>query len=185
MNHMNLAKTTVVIVSILSFGGIAVAQQCKVALVNMDEVIMESNESKAAAAKFDARVAEWRKKMNPIQQELDSAQKKLNGKSAKTPEETNAVLNKKIQEKTAELNRIKDDAIKDVDAYRGSLLTSIKASAMEIANWIAAQKGIASVVDSSSPTTTAPNNGAATDCDITAELKTRMNTNSSPADQRK
>jgi Skp family chaperone for outer membrane proteins len=184
-NMKRFTKTVALIVSMVGFGDMAFAQQCKIAIVNMQETIVGSNEGKAASAKFDARVKEWKQQISAVQREIDIAQRKLNGQSTRIPEETKAVLNTTIQEKAAELNRIRLAATKDVDDYREPLLASIKKAATEIAKEVAAERGIDSVMDSSSPSASFPVNADATNCDITAEVKARMNAKFSPADPAK
>ena len=56
-NMKRFTKTVALIVSMVSFGGMAFAQ-CKVALVNMQEVILGSNVGKAQSAKFENLVKE-------------------------------------------------------------------------------------------------------------------------------
>jgi Skp family chaperone for outer membrane proteins len=152
--------------------------QCKIAIVDMLAAVVDSNEGKAQAPKFDARVKEWSLKLNIIQSEISKAQKQLNGQSARIPEDSDAVLQRRIQEKTSELTRMQSDAQKDVDNYRDSLLGPIKKVVAETAKTVATEKGIASVVDTSAPLTAPLPAGGGKDCDITSEVITRMNAKS-------
>ena len=181
---MRIVKTTAFIVSMLGFSGIALAQQCKIALVNIQQVVTASNEGNAARPKFDARVAQWQARIDVLQREylaLDQKQKGQNGNRNKA--EITDML-KALLLKQEEIDITKANAQVDVDSYRDSILAPITKSAFEIAKQVAAEKGIDSVVDSSSPTTTVPVNANA-NCDLTSEVKTRMNAKLSTADPAK
>jgi Skp family chaperone for outer membrane proteins len=174
-NMKRFTKTVPLIVCMMGFGGMAFAQQCKVAVVNMQEAITGSNEGKAQSGKFDARVREWKNKIDVIQREIDNARRQLQGQSGRPNTADINELNKTIVEKTRELAQTTGDAQKDVDVYRDSLLAPVQKSATEIAKAVATERGIDSVVDSSSPTTSSFQIPAGGNCDITSEVKTRMN----------
>jgi Skp family chaperone for outer membrane proteins len=177
MNHIKrIAKTATLIVFMMGFGGMSFAQQCKVALVNMQEAITGSNEGKAASAKLDIRVKEWKVKLDVSQEAILEAQRSKEQGS----DQVAAILRKKM-----ELELITQQAQKDVDDYRELLLAPITKSANEIAKQVAAERGIDSVMDSSSPTASFPINADATNCDITSEVMKRMNAKFSPADPAK
>jgi outer membrane protein len=178
MKHIvNARKAIASMGMMVIFGGIGFAQ-CKIAVVDMQAAVVRSDEGKAQASKFDARVKEWTSKLDVIQREISKAQKELNGQSAKIPEDSDAVLNARIREKTSELARMRSDAQKDVDIYRDSLLGPVMKVATETAKTVAAEKGIASVVDSSAPLTAPLPAGGGKDCNITDEVITRMNARS-------
>jgi len=175
MNHKVNARNAVATVGMMVvFSGIGFAQ-CKIAVVDTQEAVVSSNEGKAQGPKFDARVKEWTAKLNVIRGEISKAQTQLKGQSARPPQDTVAVLNARIQEKTSELVQMLSEAQKDVDNYRDSLLRPLMKVAAETAETVAAEKGISSVVDSSAPLTAPLPAGGGKDCDITTEVTTRMN----------
>jgi len=185
-----ITKTVVVaVISVLGSSGIALAQQqqpqqCKVALVNMQALTTQSDEGKAAAAKVDDYVRVWKANIDVLQAELSAAQQKLRAQQTGTLNQAadTADLNRAtLDRKEAELAHVKSDAQVDVERYRYSLFAPITKPAFETAKQVASEKGINSVIDSSSPTTTAPSNGNAPNCDITAEVLKRMNAKFSPA----
>jgi len=173
------AKTGALTISMVVFGSITHAQ-CRVALVNMQEVVTSSNEAKVLNEKFNDRVREWNAKLDLIRSEVFDLELKLKGKNGIPNKAYAAELSRTRTEKNHELTQATKDAQKDVDKYRGSLL-AITTSAFETAKLVAAEKGMVAVIDSSSPTTTAPINGDTPNCDITTELKTRMNAKLSTA----
>jgi Skp family chaperone for outer membrane proteins len=175
MKHIVNAKKAIASVGVMVvFCGIGYAQ-CKIAVVDMLAAVAGSNEGKAQGPKFDARVREWMAKLDIIQSEISKTQKQLNGQAARSPDDSDAVLKRRIQEKNGEFTRMQSDAQKDVDNYRDSLLGPLMKVAAETAKTVAAEKGIASVVDSSAPLTAPLPAGGGKDCDITTEVKTRMN----------
>jgi Skp family chaperone for outer membrane proteins len=175
MKHLvNVGRVVAFLGMTVAFSGIGFAQ-CKVAVVDIRATVIGSNDGKAQAAKFDVRVKEWTAKLDIIRREISNAQKQLNGQAARIPEDSDAVLNGRIQAKSSELARIQSDAQKDVDNYRDFLLGSVMKVAAETAEMVAAEKGIASVVDSSAPSTGPMPDAVGKDCDFTAEVKARMN----------
>jgi len=162
-------------VSMMSCGGIAFAQQCKVAVVNTQEAIAGSSEGKALSRKFDARVGEWKAKIDVLQAEFSTAQRKLTVQNGNPNQADIVELKRAVLQMKDELVVTTSAAQKDIARYRELLLAPIEKSATEIAKAVAAERGINSVMDSSSPTVSFPINGDATNCDITAEVTKRMN----------
>ena len=172
MSSISLIAGTMCL-SAIAFG------QCKTAIVNFREVTL-SNDGKTPEAKFDARVAEWKVKIDAIQREVSAAQTKLQEQSQTASQASINELNRTITQKQRELQSTLADAQRDVDSFRESLLAPDK-KALEIAKEIAAERGITTVLDSSFPTTNLPID-ANTNCNITAEVKAKMKANSSGAD---
>jgi Skp family chaperone for outer membrane proteins len=186
MKYMKrIAVTVALVVGMLSFRTIAVAQQCSVAVLDWQEAVVGSNEGKAQSAKFNARVMEWAQKLDSIKKEIQDASVQLNGQNGRNPSQAQIdELNRTIREKNNQLSQAATDAQKDVDAYRDSLLIPIKTSAMEIAKLVAAEKGTNSVVDSSplAPPPSVPIPAGGIKCDITSEVRERMNAKFAAAD---
>ena len=180
-----IAMSTTIVVSLLSSSAIAFSQECKVAVVNMQEAIVGSSEGRTQMARFDARVKEWMQKIDLIRKEILDADRKLKAQDGRKPSQAQTdELNRAISEKNSELVQTTTAAQKDVDAYRDSLLNPMKSSAMEIAKQVAAEKGADSIVDSSGlmppPSSPIPVGGAK--CDITSEVKERMNAKAAAAE---
>jgi Skp family chaperone for outer membrane proteins len=177
-HFVNARKTTASVGMMLVFSAIGFAQ-CTFAVVNTQDAVVRSNEGKALAPKFDARVKEWTTKLNGIHGELSKAQKELQSLSERPPQDTVAVLNAKIRDKQNELAQMASDAQKDVDNYRDSLLGPLKKVVAQLAEMVATERGITTIVESSAILTTPlPAGVPAKDCDITAEVITRMNAKS-------
>lgn len=167
-----LVKTAAIVAGMLAFSGIGFAQ-CKIVVVDMQEAVTGSNEGKEKAAKFDARVKEWTDKLDKIKADIDSNQKKLQAQQALASQAVLATLNKAITDKQTELTRTSEDAQKDVDGYRDELLGPVMEVAQKTMNELAVEKGYSIVYDLSAPNS--PIVYSAKDCNITEEIKTRLN----------
>jgi len=74
---------------------------------------------------------------------------------------------------------MQEDAQKDVEEYRDSLLSPVMKIADEVMQALATEKGYGIVIDSSAQNSSIVY--ASKDCDATAEVKTRMNAKSGVA----
>jgi outer membrane protein len=167
-----IVRAAAILAGIMAFSGIGFGQ-CKIVVVNMQDAVTESNEGKVQAAKFDAKVAEWTKKLDTIKSDLETAQKKLQTQASLASASVIAGLNKTIGDKQTELQRTSEDAQKDVDEYRDQLLGPVMMVAQEEMNKLAMEKNYSIVYDLSAPNS--PIVYSSKDCDITSEVKTRMN----------
>lgn len=173
MKHLRqIVMSVALIAAMASFAGSAFAQ-CTVAVFNLQEAVVGSSEGKAKAAAFDARVKDWTTKMDPIVAEIAAAQRFLNGNNEQLTPSAIDELKQKISELNEQRRQTSVDAQKDVDAFRDSLLNPLKTAATAIAKQVASEKGIATVADSSDPTAIFPRGGDPA-CDITSEVKSRM-----------
>jgi Skp family chaperone for outer membrane proteins len=175
--NARLVKAAVIVAGMMAFSGIGYAQ-CKIAVVDMQEAVTGSNEGKAKAAQFDARVEEWKTKIDKLQGEIDQANAKLKQSAIASQAVTNE-LQKTIRDKTSELMRMQEDAQKDVEEYRDSLLSPVMKVADEVMQALATEKGYGIVIDSSAQNSSIVY--ASKDCDATTEVKTRMNAKSGVA----
>jgi outer membrane protein len=167
-----LVKAAAIVASMMAFSAIGFAQ-CKIVVVDMQEAVTGSNEGKEKAAKFDARVKEWTDKLDKIKADIDGNQKKLQAQQALASQAVLQALNKAITDKQTELTRTSEDAQKDVDSYRDELLGPVMEVAQKTMNDLAVEKGYSIVYDLSAPNS--PIVYSAKDCNITEEIKTRLN----------
>jgi len=165
-------KATAILAGLLAFSGIGFAQ-CKIGVVDMQEAVTGSAEGKEKAAKFDLRVKEWTDKLDKIKADIDTAQKKLQSQQGVASQTILAGLNKTITDKQTELQRTSEDAQKDVDEYRDSLLSPVMEVAQKTMSELVMEKGYDIVYDMSAPNS--PIVYASKVCNITDEIKTRLN----------
>jgi len=128
--NVRMVRAAVLVAGMMAFSGIGYAQ-CKIAVVDMQEAVTTSNEGKAKAELFDARVAEWKGKIDKIQADIDTAQAKSK-QSTLLSQTAMADLQKTIRDKGSELTRMQEDAQKDVEEYRDTLLSPVMKVADEV-----------------------------------------------------
>jgi len=171
MRH--LVKAAAIAAGMIAFGAVGFAQQCKIAVIDMQDVVTNSNDGKAKAALFDAKVAEWQKKIDPIKAAMDDAQNKLKNQSSVASQTLINDLNKTISDKQKELQRTSEDAQKDVDEYRDQLLGPVMKVADDVKQEVSAEKNFDIVYDLSAQGS--PIIYVDKRCDMTEEVKKRMN----------
>ena len=173
-----LVKAAAIVAGMVVFSAPGFAQ-CKIAVVDMQDAVTGSNEGKVKAATFDTKVADWTAKLDKIKADIDTAQNKLKSQSSIASQTVINDLNKTIKDKQTELSRTTEDAQKDVDEFRDQLLTPVMKTAEEIMNALAAEKNYSLVYDLSAQNSPIVYSGK--ECDITEEVKKRMNAKSGVA----
>jgi len=171
MRH--LVKAVAIAASVIAFGGVVFAQQCKIAVIDMQDVVVNSNEGKAKSTLFDAKVAEWKKKIDAIQASIEDAQNKLKTQSSVGSQTVINELNRTISDKQKELQRTTEDAQKEVDEYRDQLLGPVMKIADEVQKELSSEKNFDIVYDTSAQGS--PIIYVDKRCDMTEEVKKRMN----------
>jgi|SRR5262245_32469416 len=174
MRH--LVKAAAIAAGMIAFGGVGFAQQCKIAVIDMQDAVTNSNDGKAKAALFDAKVADWKKKIDAIQATIDDAQTKLKNQSSVASQTVINDLNRTISEKQKELQRTTEDAQKDVDEYRDQLLGPVMKVADDVKQEVSSEKNFDIVYDLSAQGS--PIIYVDKRCDMTEEVKKRMNAKS-------
>jgi len=168
-----LVKAAAIAAGVIAFGGVGFAQQCKIAVIDMQEVVTNSNDGKAKATLFDARVADWKKKIDALQAAIDDAQNKLKSQSSIASANVINDLNKTISDKQKDLQRTTEDAQRDVDEYRDQLLQPVMKQADEVKQELSSEKNFDIVYDLSAQSS--PIIYVDKRCDMTEEVKKRMN----------
>ena len=135
---------------------------------------------------MDEKIGEWIVKTDAIHEEISNARQKLSAQAGTADQSAVTELKAVVSRKVDELELVRHAAQKDKSEYREPRLGSITKSASEIAKEVAAEKGIASVVDTSSPSTRGTKIPAGgNSCNITFEVTARMNAKFSSADPAK
>jgi len=169
--NVRLFRAAAIVAGMMAFSGIGYAQ-CKIAVVDMQEAVTGSNEGKAKAELFDARVADWKAKIDKLNAEIYTLNARSK-QSAIASQSAMADIQKNLRDKNSELQRMQEDAQKDVEEYRDSLLSPVMKVADEVMNALATEKGYGIVFDSSSQSSALVY--FSKECDVTNEVKTRLN----------
>jgi outer membrane protein len=154
------------------------AQLSTVAVVDFERAVVENEEGKKASDKFNAEVQARQSDLEKRQREIEDLQKKQQVGVRTLSEAAKADLQRDIDRRTRDLQRINEDAQKDLQVLRDQLLRPIAERATAILNAMAAEKGYTVVVDTSDPNNNVlwanPQN------EITAELVKRINASKPP-----
>ena len=150
------------------------AQNSKVVVVDFERAVVESAEGKKSSDKFTATLQAKQGDVEKKQKELEDQQKKLQNGARTLSDSVKADLQKDIDRRTTDLQRINEDAQKELQALRDQLLRPIAERATAILNAMANEQGYTLVVDISSPDNNVLWSNKKND--ITDELIKRINT---------
>ena len=171
---MTRLKTTLVVIFMLLVATPFLrAQLSNIAVVDFERAIVESAEGKKSSDKFNASVQAKQADLEKKQREIEDLQKKLQAGTRTLSDSAKADIQRDIDRRNTELQRVNEDAQKEMQALRDELLRPIAQVATQILNGMAAEQGYTLVIDSSNPENNLvfvnPKN------DITAELVKRIN----------
>ena len=159
--------------ALLVFIPVALAQLSNVVVVDFEGAVVGSAEGKRASEKFEATVKAKQNELGKKQQELDDQAKKLQNGARTLSDEAKSSLQRDIDRRTTELQRLNEDAQKELSLTRDELLRPIADRASAILNAMAAELNYTLVIDISNPETNViwknPKN------DVTEELIKRIN----------
>ena len=118
------------------------AAQAKVAVIDVQRVVSESDPGKEALQKLkaiqDAKIQEGQ----VLQQELAALQEQFNNQRFTVSEERLAELNKEMEDKTIAIRRFDDDAKRELDEARRRELGGLEERILPIINQIGEDQGI-------------------------------------------
>jgi outer membrane protein len=174
---MNRLKTPVVaIVALLISAPMIRAQLSKVVVVDFERAVVESEEGKKASDKFNGLLQAKQGDVEKKQRELDEQQKKLQNGARTLSEQAKADIQRDIDRRTTELQRLNEDAQRELQGARDELLKPIAERASAVLGVMAEQENYTLVIDISNPESNVvwknPKN------DITDELVKRINASS-------
>ena len=128
----------------------AVPAGVKVAIINIQRAIVESNEGKKAADDLTKRFTPVRSELQKMQDEIAKLQKQLETGSVLS-DEARANLVREVERKTKEFNRKNDDANSDFQQAEGQLINSIGQKVMKVIDEYARKNSFDVILDVSSP----------------------------------
>ncbi len=119
----------------------AAAQELKVAVINTEQVLLESETGKAALADLrklrEAKEAEGQ----ALQQEVEDLRKRLSEGRLSLAEDKIAELEQQLEEKGIELRRFQDDASRELNKRRDDVLAAIDRKVLPIINQVGSEQG--------------------------------------------
>lgn len=131
----------------LSFmAGLAPAQT-KIAIINLQRAVLESDEIKKASTELEGRYKPRQADMQKIEKELQSIQENLQKNAGKLTPQAEADLTAQGQRRQRELQRLTEDLQADVDRERNDILSKSSKQMTSVVSKLAAEKGYDVVVD--------------------------------------
>jgi outer membrane protein len=154
----------------VSLAGGAMAQQLKVATLNLEKALMDTGEMKKEQAALEARYKPAQARITKLQGELAELQKQLQTMGDKLKPEVQQEMVASGQKKERDLQRLTDDLQQDVDRDRTEVLTRGRPRIEAAVKKVAEEKGLDLIVDANSIFYSKPT------FDISAEVTAAYNT---------
>lgn len=121
----------------------AVAQGLKVAVINTEQVLLESETGKAALAELrtmrEAKEAEGQR----LQDEVEQLRNRLSEGRLSLAEDKIAELERQLEERGIALRRFQDDANRELNKRRDDILAGIDRKVLPIINQVGEEQGYA------------------------------------------
>lgn len=121
--------------------------QTKVAIVNLQRAVLESEEIKKASAELEAKYKPRQLAAQKIETELQGIQQQLQNGQGKLTEQAQADLTATGQRRQRELQRLSDDLQADVERDRNEILQKSSVKMQAVIKKLAEEKGLDVVVD--------------------------------------
>src|SRR5262247_2858633 len=126
------------------------AQVSNVVVVDFERAVVESAEGKKSSDKFNYTLQAKQGDVEKKQKELEDQQKKLQNGARTLNDTAKADLQRDIDRRTTDLQRINEDAQKELQTLRDQLLRPIAERATAILNAMSDEQGYTLVIDTSS-----------------------------------
>ncbi len=123
------------------------AAQTKVAVINLQRAVLESEEIKKASSALEAKYKPRQEAIQKLQGEIQAIQQQLQTNAGKLTPQAEADLNAQGQKKQRDLQRAVDDLQADVDRERNDILGKSTQKMGEVVKKLAEEKGFDIVVD--------------------------------------
>ncbi|MFV2071893.1 MAG: OmpH family outer membrane protein [Thermoanaerobaculales bacterium] len=130
------------VVAMMVGAAVPVAAQTKIAVIDVQRVVSESDPGKEVISKLktiqDAKIQEGQM----LQQELANIQEQFNKQRFTVSEQKLAEMNKEMEDKTIAIRRFEDDAKRELDEARRRELGGLEGRILPIINEIGKERGI-------------------------------------------
>lgn len=146
MSRMWPVRTILLCLGLFSIAGLASAQT-KIAIINLQRAVLESDEIKKASAELEGRYKPRQAGMQKIEKELQGIQENLQKNAGKLTPQAEADLTAQGQRRQRELQRLTEDLQADVDRERTDILSKSSKQMTTVVSKLAADKGYDVVVD--------------------------------------
>lgn len=141
-----VVRTGLLCLALSSLSAVASAQT-KVAVINLQKAVLESNEIKKASAALEGKYRPRQAELEKLQQDIEKIQQTLQAGQGKLTPQGEADLNAEGTRKQTALTRKSEDLQKEVDAERNEILAKSSKQMQEVVSKLATDKGYDVVVD--------------------------------------
>jgi outer membrane protein len=125
----------------------------KMAIINIQVAISQSNDGQKAANEIQTRFAPKRQALDKAQQEINALQDQLKNQEKTLSDDARAKLLRNIDDKTRVFNRDNDDASTELQTAEQDAINEIGQKMMSLLSDYARKNGFTMVLDVSSPQT--------------------------------
>ena len=146
MFSFSTLRSGLLCLGVLAVAGSASAQS-KVAIVNLQKAVLESDDIKKADADMQAKYKPRQDAAQKIEKELQGIQAQLQNGAGKLTPQAEQDLQATGQRRQRELQHISEDLQTDVNAERNDILQKASARMQEVVKKLAEEKGYDVVVD--------------------------------------
>jgi outer membrane protein len=146
MSSFSTLRTGLLCFGMFAFAGAATAQS-KVAIVNLQKAVLESDEIKKANADMEAKYKPRQQAAQKIEQELQGIQQQLQNGQGKLTQSAIEDLQATGTRRQRELQHLSEDLQTDVNAERTEILQKASARMQDVVKKVAEEKGFDMVVD--------------------------------------
>jgi len=136
---------------LLAGASMARAQLSTVVVVDFERAVVESGEGKKSSDKFNATAQSRQAEIEKRQKEIEDQQRKLQTGARTLSDAAKADLQRDIDRRTTEFQRVNEDAQKEMQVLRDELLRPIAERATAILNAMADEQAFTLVIDLSNP----------------------------------
>jgi outer membrane protein len=171
--RMLLLSSAAMMVATIPVGaqGAPPSADLRIAVVDMDRVMAESNLGKSEQANIDKLKGDRTALINTKQKELDAMEEQIRNASLSWSDEKREEQSRQFENKRVELRRLNEDATRDVQAEFSRSMTKLQKAALGITGAIGREKGYTLIFEKN----TVPVLYASDSVEITDEVIRRLN----------
>jgi Skp family chaperone for outer membrane proteins len=148
---MKITTSLLLSAAVLTSGWLAAAPQDAgsdaIAFVNGDRVLEGSSIGQQARERLDAAASTWQQRISTAQQELDALQRNRSEQALTLNDTALARLNQDIEEKQVEIDRLNDDARRELTRLEQQVTLDVNSQLGPLVERFAAERGIDVIFD--------------------------------------
>lgn len=116
-------------------------QQGKIGVINNDRLLQESAPGQAAAARLEGVVNEWQNRIQALEADLGQLSTTRNQQATTLSAQALADLDRQIEQKNIELQRMRDDAQREFNRIQPQVIAELEQALMPLVEQLAREQG--------------------------------------------